>query len=63
MQLNFVAIHNKKSKLIGEGIMNQSPVVNRSVRLPLVEQKSEASPQSKQHYTGFKPYFTQKETS
>ena len=37
MQLNFVAMHNKKSKLIGEGMMNQSSAVNKSVRLTLVE--------------------------
>lgn len=63
MQLNFVAMHTKKSKLIGEDMMNQSPVVKKNVRLSLVELKSEVSPLSKKHYTGFKPYFTQKETS
>lgn len=63
MQLNFVAMLNKKSKLIGEGMMNLSSAVNKSVRFTLAEWKSEVSPLSKKHYTGFKPYFTQKETS
>lgn len=30
MQLNFVAIRNKNSKLIGEGMMNQSSAVRVS---------------------------------
>lgn len=63
MQLNFVAMHTKKSKLIGEDMMNQSPVVKKNCRLSLAELKSEVSPLSKKHYAGFKLYFTQKETS